>query len=140
AASRRRGPRQVGAEAAAHGADESDLHGGRRRREFSLLPPGRHPRHPGLGHAPRRGRQPRGLPAARPAARPTAPMIAIAVGLALVAAVFHGTWNVLVKVSGDPITTFRRASYMAAVVATLSIAPAWLILGKPVLTPAAVGF
>ncbi len=67
-------------------------------------------------------------------------MIAIAVGLALVAAVFHGTWNVLVKVSGDPITTFRRASYMAAVVATLSIAPAWLILGKPVLTPAAVGF
>ena len=66
-------------------------------------------------------------------------MIAVAVGMALVAAVFHGTWNVLVKVSGDPIATFRRASYMAAVVATLSIGPAWLLLGKPYLSPASAG-
>ena len=65
-------------------------------------------------------------------------MIAIAVGMALVAAAFHGTWNVLVKVSGDPITTFRRATVMAALVATLSLVPAWLILGRPVLTPGAV--
>jgi drug/metabolite transporter (DMT)-like permease len=64
-------------------------------------------------------------------------LIAIAVGMALVAAVFHGTWNVLVKVSGDPITTFRRATLMAAVVATLSLPPAWLLLGRPALTPAA---
>jgi drug/metabolite transporter (DMT)-like permease len=64
-------------------------------------------------------------------------MIAIAVGMALVAAVFHGTWNVLVKVSGDPLTTFRRATAMAAVVATLSLVPAWLIFGRPALTPAA---
>jgi drug/metabolite transporter (DMT)-like permease len=64
-------------------------------------------------------------------------MIAIAVGMALVAAVFHGTWNVLVKVRGDPITTFRRATAMAAVVATLSLVPAWLLFGRPVLTPAA---
>ena len=66
-------------------------------------------------------------------------MIAVAVGMALVAAVFHGTWNVLVKVSGDPIATFRRASYMAAVAATLSIGPAWLLLGKPYLSPASAG-
>src|SRR5213083_1434883 len=59
--------------------------------------------------------------------------------MALVAAVFHGTWNVLVKVSGDPITTFRRASYMAAIVATLSLGPAWLIFGKPSLVPASAG-
>lgn len=64
-------------------------------------------------------------------------MIAIAVGMALVAAVFHGTWNVLVKVSGDPITTFRRATAMAAVVATLSLGPAWFFFGRPTLTPEA---
>ncbi len=64
-------------------------------------------------------------------------MIAIAVGMAIVAAAFHGTWNVLVKVSGDPIATFRRATAMAAVVATVSLVPAWLIFGRPSLTPAA---
>src|SRR5438067_112875 len=47
--------------------------------------------------------------------------------MALLAAVFHGTWNILVKVSGDPITTFRRATVMAAIVATLAFAPAWLL-------------
>ena len=65
-------------------------------------------------------------------------MIAIAVGLALTAAVFHGTWNVLVKVSGDPIATFRRATFLAAVVSTLSIAPTWAIFGRPSITPEAV--
>ena len=65
-------------------------------------------------------------------------MIALAVAMALVAAAFHGTWNVLVKVSGDPITTFRRATAMAAVVATASLLPAWLIFGRPTLTPAAI--
>ena len=64
-------------------------------------------------------------------------MIAIAVGMAIVAAAFHGTWNVLVKVSGDPIATFRRATAMAAVVATISLVPAWLVFGRPSLTPGA---
>jgi drug/metabolite transporter (DMT)-like permease len=64
-------------------------------------------------------------------------MIAVAVGMSIVAAAFHGTWNVLVKVSGDPIATFRRATTMAAVVATLSLVPAWLIFGRPSLTPGA---
>ena len=67
-------------------------------------------------------------------------MIAIAVGMSLVAAVFHGTWNVLVKVSGDPIATFRRATAMAAVIASLSIVPAWLFLGRPTLTGASVAW
>jgi len=64
-------------------------------------------------------------------------MIAIAVGMAIVAAAFHGTWNVLVKVSGDPLATFRRATFTAAAVATVSLVPAWLIFGPPSLSPAA---
>jgi len=64
-------------------------------------------------------------------------MIAVAVGMALLAAAFHGTWNVLVKVSGDPIATFRRATLLAAVVATASAVPAWAIMGRPHLSPAA---
>ena len=58
-------------------------------------------------------------------------MIAVAVAMSLAAAVFHGTWNVLVKVSGDPITTFRRASLTAAVVATVALPLTWLLLGAP---------
>ena len=67
-------------------------------------------------------------------------MTLIAVALALVAAVFHGTWNVLVKVSGDPIATFRRATLVAGVLATAAFIPAWLLLGHPSLSPAAAGF
>jgi drug/metabolite transporter (DMT)-like permease len=64
-------------------------------------------------------------------------MIAIAVGMALAAAVFHGTWNVFVKVGGDPLVTFRRMTLMAAVVATIAFLPAWFLLGRPGLAPAA---
>ena len=67
-------------------------------------------------------------------------MIAIAVGMALAAAAFHGTWNVLVKVSGDPIATFRRATLVAGLIATIVFVPAWLLLGRPTLDPAAAGF
>jgi drug/metabolite transporter (DMT)-like permease len=66
-------------------------------------------------------------------------MIAIAVGLALAAAVFHGTWNVLVKVSGDPITTFRRVTLTTALVATAAFVPAWFVIGRPGLDPEAAG-
>jgi drug/metabolite transporter (DMT)-like permease len=65
---------------------------------------------------------------------------AVAVGLALVAAVFHGTWNVLVKVSGDPLATFRRVTVMTALVATVAFVPAWLLLGRPGLDPRAAGW
>jgi drug/metabolite transporter (DMT)-like permease len=64
-------------------------------------------------------------------------VIAIAVGLALAAAAFHGTWNVLVKVSGDPITTFRRVTLTTALVATVAFVPAWFVIGRPGLNPEA---
>ena len=67
-------------------------------------------------------------------------MIAIAVGLALAAAAFHGTWNVLVKVSGDPITTFRRVTLTTALVATITFVPAWFVIGRPGLSPEAAGW
>src|SRR5467141_2893393 len=59
--------------------------------------------------------------------------------MALAAAAFHGTWNILVKVSGDPIVTFRRVTLTTAVVATIPLVPAWLLLGRPGLDPAAEG-
>ena len=67
-------------------------------------------------------------------------MTLVAIALALTAAVFHGTWNVLVKVSGDPIATFRRATLVAGVLATAVFVPAWLLFGRPALDPAATGF
>jgi drug/metabolite transporter (DMT)-like permease len=65
--------------------------------------------------------------------------IAIAIGLALAAAVLHGTWNVLVKVSGDPMRTFRRATIFAALATTPIAFVAWLLTGRPLLTPTAAG-
>ncbi len=64
-------------------------------------------------------------------------MTTIAVGMALAAAVFHGTWNVFVKVGGDPLVTFRRLTLMAAVVATVALLVAWVAFGLPALDPAA---
>lgn len=66
-------------------------------------------------------------------------MIAAGVGLALLAAVVHGTWNVILKVSGDPLRTFRRATVMSGVVATVVLLPEVLILGRPHFTGAALG-
>lgn len=66
-------------------------------------------------------------------------MTALAIGLALAAAAIHGTWNVLVKVSGDPMRTFRRATVVAALVITPITAVAWVIAGRPSLTPTAAG-
>jgi drug/metabolite transporter (DMT)-like permease len=67
-------------------------------------------------------------------------MIAFAIGLALAAAAIHGTWNVLVKVSGDPLVTFERATFAAAFIATAAILPAWLLLGRPTLPLPAVAW
>src|SRR5579864_6205241 len=67
-------------------------------------------------------------------------MVGAAVALALAAAAIHGTWNVLVKVSGDPLVTFERASFAAAFVATAALVPAWLLLGRPSFPPQAVGW
>jgi drug/metabolite transporter (DMT)-like permease len=67
-------------------------------------------------------------------------MIAAAIALALTAAAIHGTWNVLVKVSGDPLVAFERATFAAAFVATAAILPAWLLLGRPSLPPQAAAW
>jgi drug/metabolite transporter (DMT)-like permease len=67
-------------------------------------------------------------------------MIAVAIGLALAAAVLHATWNVLVKVSGDPMRTFRRATIFAAIAITPITLAAWLLTGRPGLTASAAGF
>jgi drug/metabolite transporter (DMT)-like permease len=66
-------------------------------------------------------------------------MTALAIGLALAAAAIHGTWNVLVKVSGDPMRTFRRATVVAALVVTPITLVVWVFAGKPSMTPAAAG-
>lgn len=65
-------------------------------------------------------------------------MIPAAIALSLVAAAVHGTWNVLVKTTGDPITTFRRANVAASSIATVLAVPAWLLLNRPTLRPQAV--
>lgn len=67
-------------------------------------------------------------------------MILAAIGLALAAAVVHGTWNVLAKTSGDPLTTFQRATVLAAVIGTVVVGVAWLITGRPGISLSAVGF
>jgi drug/metabolite transporter (DMT)-like permease len=58
-------------------------------------------------------------------------MIAAGVGLALLSAVIHGTWNIMVKVSGDPMANFQRATVAAWVLITVPVAAAWLALGRP---------
>lgn len=65
-------------------------------------------------------------------------MTTLAIGLALAAAALHGTWNVLVKVSGDPMRTFRRATAVAAMVVTVVAFVAWLFAGRPSLAPGAI--
>jgi drug/metabolite transporter (DMT)-like permease len=66
-------------------------------------------------------------------------LVAAGVALALAAAALHGTWNVMVKVSGDPLRTFRRATLAAGAAATVSLAPALAIFGRPTVSVTAVG-
>jgi drug/metabolite transporter (DMT)-like permease len=47
---------------------------------------------------------------------------------------------VLVKVSGDPMTTFRSATIAAALIATPVTAVAWLLAGRPGLSAAAAAW
>jgi drug/metabolite transporter (DMT)-like permease len=67
-------------------------------------------------------------------------LIAAGIALALGAAALHGTWNVLIKVSGDPLATFERAAFVAALISTAAVFPAWLLLGRPSLPAGALGF
>jgi drug/metabolite transporter (DMT)-like permease len=47
-------------------------------------------------------------------------------------------WNVLVKVSGEPMVSFQRATTLGALAATPLAAAGWFIAGRPGFTPAAV--
>jgi drug/metabolite transporter (DMT)-like permease len=66
-------------------------------------------------------------------------VIAIAIALALAAAVVHGTWNVLVKVGGDPMRTFYRSTLIASVLITPPTFIGWLAVGRPGMPWEAVG-
>jgi len=66
-------------------------------------------------------------------------LIPLAIVLALAAAALHGTWNVLVKVSGDPMRTFQRATAAAAILMTPPALVAWFATGRPGLTYSAAG-
>jgi drug/metabolite transporter (DMT)-like permease len=57
----------------------------------------------------------------------------------LVAAALHGAWNVLTKVSGNPLRTLQRANAVAAIVATPFVGVAWLVAGRPTFSLAALG-
>lgn len=46
----------------------------------------------------------------------------------------------MVKVGGDPMATFQRATVAAAVVATPAVAVAWLLDGRPGMSPAAAAW
>jgi uncharacterized membrane protein len=59
----------------------------------------------------------------------------LAIALALIAAVLHAAWNVLLKTSDDPLRTAVRLQAVAAVVLVPVAAVAWLRAGQPALDP-----
>ena len=67
-------------------------------------------------------------------------VILAAVALSLAAAALHGIWNVLVKVGGDPLRTFQRATVVGAGVMAVPALVGWLVTGRPGINLAAVGF
>lgn len=58
-------------------------------------------------------------------------MIATVVALVLLAALFHATWNALLKTSGDPMDISVLAAMSSAIVWTPIAAVAWLVSGRP---------
>jgi drug/metabolite transporter (DMT)-like permease len=66
-------------------------------------------------------------------------VVLIAVVLALVAAAMHGTWNVLIKTSADPLVTFYRSTVMAAAIMTVPAVIAYLVI-RPGFSLVALGF
>jgi drug/metabolite transporter (DMT)-like permease len=66
-------------------------------------------------------------------------LITLAITLALVAAALHGTWNVIVKVSGDPTNALTRATAAGALLMTPPAVVAWLVSGRPGLSMEAAG-
>ena len=59
--------------------------------------------------------------------------------LALLSAVLHAAWNVRLKASGDPLRLAARALPFATLAATPAVVVAWLLLGRPPLSPQGIG-
>jgi uncharacterized membrane protein len=57
--------------------------------------------------------------------------------LAAAAAVMHATWNVMVKVSADPLATNARATAISAAIITPPAALIWWLAGRPGMPAAA---
>jgi multidrug transporter EmrE-like cation transporter len=57
--------------------------------------------------------------------------------LVLVAAVFHATWNALLKASENPLALAARAVTVGTVASLPPVAAAWLLNGRPGLPLAA---
>ena len=66
-------------------------------------------------------------------------MILVAIALALVAAAMHGTWNVLVKTSADPLIAFYRSTLAAAAIMTVPAIIAYVAF-RPAFSLATLGF
>lgn len=66
-------------------------------------------------------------------------MILFAVLLALIAAAMHGTWNVMVKTSADPLITIYRSTVMGAVIMTPPALVAMAVT-RPSINVAALGY
>ncbi len=65
-------------------------------------------------------------------------VVLLAIVLALVAAAMHGTWNVMVKTSADPLVTIYRSTVMGAAIMTV---PALVAVAavRPVISLGALG-
>jgi drug/metabolite transporter (DMT)-like permease len=63
----------------------------------------------------------------------------LAIALVLVAAVLHAGWNVLLKTSGDTLSTAVRLQAIGTVVLVPIGIAAWLANGMPAVPPAAIG-
>jgi drug/metabolite transporter (DMT)-like permease len=61
----------------------------------------------------------------------------LALGLVLVSAVLHATWNILLKTAGDPLRVATAAMVASAAVLVPAAAVAWLVQGRPAIAPAA---
>jgi len=55
----------------------------------------------------------------------------VVLAMVAVAALAHAAWNVLIKTSGDPLTTSGRAMVAATVAGLPVAAAAWLLSGRP---------
>ena len=66
-------------------------------------------------------------------------MPTLAIALVLVAAVLHAGWNVLLKTSGDTLSTAVRLQAIGTAVLLPIGIVAWLRIGAPAVPPAAIG-